>query len=1577
MKQATHGWRSLTVAGVLFCALSRLAAADVLIATNSVWKYLDDGADLGSAWTAPAFNDSDWYSGPAKLGYGDTDIRTVVNGSRTDGSSIITTYFRRTFNVTRAPAYTNLALRVQRDDGVVVYLNGSEVWRSNMPQGPITFNALASAAVGGTDETTFFGTNLSSVGLVEGVNVVAVELHQSSATSSDLGFDLELQGSTRFTLVPTNAVYRLFGGVSEASDPTGAWRELGFDDSAWSVKPGPFFYDVDKTPEPYYGNTELPDMINQYLSIYLRHAFVVESPLGLTNLVIRTKCDDGVIVCINGQEVFRSATVAAGEIPHTYAAGTVQKATEPLSFVTQTIAAPASVLVAGTNVLAVRGLNSSLTSDDLLADVAIYAEGRDPAVAPPVVAAVSPAPGTVFEVSPFTVRFSKPVAGVDAADLLVNGVAATNVAGGGDTWTFAFPRPASGPVSVAWAADHGIADLCDPPQGFNATAPGAVFGYVLLSAGAPRIVAQQPPAGATVHALSSVAVFFNEAVTNVEASDLLVNGVPATGLSGGGSNYVFSFAQPPFGPVSVTWAEGHGIADCTVPANPFETVAPGSTWQYLLQGAQLTLVPTSAVYRLLKGEAEASDPVDAWRQPDFDDSAWSPTPAPFFYDIDQTPQPYYGNTELVDMIDRYLSIYLRHRFVVEDPGVLTNLVIRTKCDDGVVLWINGQEVFRSASVPSGEIPWDYASGTVVSVDEPPQYVTQTIAVPAAVLVPGTNVLAARGLNSSLASSDLLVNLEVYATAEDPLRLPPVVADVSPRPGPLFDLTSIAVHFSKPVTNVSAADLLVNGVAATDVAGNGAEWTFVFPRPDLGPVSVTWAADHGITDTTTSAHAFEGSAPGAVFGYTLFSIADPHVAGQSPPAGATVTNLTAIAIEFSQSVTNVDAADLLVNGVPATGITGSGSNYVFSFLQPPYGVVSLAWDASHGIADPGGRAFQALGPGAEWTYTLADVFPPVVVAQDPPAGAFVANLTQITVTFDEPVANVDAGDLLVNGHPARTVAGGGAVYTFTFPRPNAADIAVGWAGGHGIADRAAGPNPFDARGPGASWSYSALDDMPPVIVQRSPSDGAWVRSLTNVTVWFDEPVAGVDAADLLIGGRPARSVTGAGAGPYRFKIDPPGKGWARIEWTPETGIRDLAASPNPFAGGSWTCRIVDLIFGHVVHISVDGLGAYYLRDYVRVAPSQFPNFVRLASEGASSMNARGDATSLVTMPNHASMLTGRPVRQPSGWPNTAHHGVTFDSDNGGTMHNSGNTNVPYKASVFDVVHDHAFSTAFLHTKAKFAFYVRSWNPYGAPDTTGEDNGTAKIDYVLSKPGASVAVTDEIVAQIQAGRLRTYTFVHFADPDLVGHASGWGSAAYSNTVRMIDAQVGRILDALLAAPALASQTALILSADHGGHSTTHGTVTNPRDYILPFYIWGAGVPAGVDAYTMFANRGDPGSAATDYTTPAQPLRNGDTGNLALSLLGLPPVPGSSMVAGLTAQTDPVTPPDVTFTASGGGSVLIRFDGIPDRTYRIEYCDDLGPGAWQTLGGTTADDSGLVDYLDTPPAEVPQRFYRAVYP
>ncbi len=166
-------------------------AQETLIPVGAVWKYSDTGTDLHSAgW--PSVDDSMWAEGVSQLGYGDGDEATVISYGGNPDAKYPCYYFRHSFDVADPFAFDGLTLKVVRDDGCVVYLNGVEVARSNMPSGEITYGTWASVAVGGADESAWYEFIVDPAWLITGPNVVAVEVHQSSGTSTDVSFDLEL-----------------------------------------------------------------------------------------------------------------------------------------------------------------------------------------------------------------------------------------------------------------------------------------------------------------------------------------------------------------------------------------------------------------------------------------------------------------------------------------------------------------------------------------------------------------------------------------------------------------------------------------------------------------------------------------------------------------------------------------------------------------------------------------------------------------------------------------------------------------------------------------------------------------------------------------------------------------------------------------------------------------------------------------------------------------------------------------------------------------------------------------------------------------------------------------------------------------------------------------------------------------------------------------------------------------------------------------------------------------------------------------------------------------------------------------
>lgn len=170
---------------------------DNFVASGDSWKYLDNGTNQGTAWsTSSGFDDSTWLAGPSELGYGDGDEATTVGYGSFASSKYVTTYFRRSFEIGDASSFNGKALRlsIKRDDGVVVYLNGTEVFRDNLPPAPtpIAYDTLALTSIFGGAENALLTGDVDTALLVNGTNVLAVEIHQNDITSTDISFDLEL-----------------------------------------------------------------------------------------------------------------------------------------------------------------------------------------------------------------------------------------------------------------------------------------------------------------------------------------------------------------------------------------------------------------------------------------------------------------------------------------------------------------------------------------------------------------------------------------------------------------------------------------------------------------------------------------------------------------------------------------------------------------------------------------------------------------------------------------------------------------------------------------------------------------------------------------------------------------------------------------------------------------------------------------------------------------------------------------------------------------------------------------------------------------------------------------------------------------------------------------------------------------------------------------------------------------------------------------------------------------------------------------------------------------------------------------
>ncbi|WP_136607396.1 hypothetical protein [Paenibacillus dokdonensis] len=170
-----------------------------LLHPNSTWRYLDNGSDQGTAWRTTEFNDSTWSVGMAPLGYPVSKTTSLFGGIRktisygANGSmKHRTSYFRTAIYVSGLADYTKIIGTFGMDDGVILYVNGQEVYRYNMPEGEANDQTLSSATVEEpVTETADLTQALRGV-LHEGVNSFAAEVHQRSDNSSDLYWEMQL-----------------------------------------------------------------------------------------------------------------------------------------------------------------------------------------------------------------------------------------------------------------------------------------------------------------------------------------------------------------------------------------------------------------------------------------------------------------------------------------------------------------------------------------------------------------------------------------------------------------------------------------------------------------------------------------------------------------------------------------------------------------------------------------------------------------------------------------------------------------------------------------------------------------------------------------------------------------------------------------------------------------------------------------------------------------------------------------------------------------------------------------------------------------------------------------------------------------------------------------------------------------------------------------------------------------------------------------------------------------------------------------------------------------------------------------
>lgn len=181
------------------CVTTQTIVSIVNLPLNSTWRYFNTNAAPAGSWTNRTYDDSAWPGGATPMGYpqGDDGVTfpTILNYGADANNKWISYYFRKSFVVTNLSGIATMNLGLNRDDGAVIYLNGTELMRDNMPAGPVSYGTFASAAVSGANETNVFQFSVPANLLLAGTNVLAVEVHQDATNSSDIHFNLSLAGT--------------------------------------------------------------------------------------------------------------------------------------------------------------------------------------------------------------------------------------------------------------------------------------------------------------------------------------------------------------------------------------------------------------------------------------------------------------------------------------------------------------------------------------------------------------------------------------------------------------------------------------------------------------------------------------------------------------------------------------------------------------------------------------------------------------------------------------------------------------------------------------------------------------------------------------------------------------------------------------------------------------------------------------------------------------------------------------------------------------------------------------------------------------------------------------------------------------------------------------------------------------------------------------------------------------------------------------------------------------------------------------------------------------------------------------
>lgn len=349
------------------------------ITSQSVWMYHDSGYDLGTQWKENNYIDTAWPFYFAKFGYGDNNEKTNIKYGPDASNKFITTYFRKKFIVADSSLLDSLLFKILVDDGAVVYLNGTEVFRRNMPTGTIDYMSTANSSIHGSDESAFFEYRIGAR-LRNGENIIAVEVHQCDPESVDMGFDLEMYSKKPpMTIinfpVPKNSEW--YYNDKGANLYGTNWTEENYaQETIWDYGKGALGYgDAMATTISFGANSA-----DKHIAYYFRKKINIAdtSKINADFIDFNIRRDDAAIVFVNGVEVLRQ-NIDTGKLHHRMISQTIVDGSNETTYFTTSV--PKSVFKNGINQIAVAVHQRDSVSSDLGFDMEITPKLRPNPVA--------------------------------------------------------------------------------------------------------------------------------------------------------------------------------------------------------------------------------------------------------------------------------------------------------------------------------------------------------------------------------------------------------------------------------------------------------------------------------------------------------------------------------------------------------------------------------------------------------------------------------------------------------------------------------------------------------------------------------------------------------------------------------------------------------------------------------------------------------------------------------------------------------------------------------------------------------------------------------------------------------------------------------------------------------------------------------------------------------------------------------------------------------------------------------------------------------------------------------------------